>query len=376
MYQPKFKITNQILTNIGQIDAAKAIIDASPLIPAYEKEFRQEAVVRAVHYGTKLEGNDLTYTEVARVIDGQKVIAQERDVQEVINYRNVIKYLEELSVTHEAGLPLPGQEKKEPSGKQEKNPFFYSEEILKKINSLTTYKIVAEHQVGKYRQAQVVIQNSKTGEVVLKLPPAIEVPYLTTGFFKWLQNQEAQQLHPAIKSAVCHYGIVAIHPFVEGNGRTARAFSTLVLCVEGYNIKNLFALEEYFDRNSDDYFRSLQTVSSSHNDLGQRDLTPWLEYFTTALAMELNRIKNKVQQLSTDVKLKQKLGGKQVHLSERQLRLVEYIQKYGGISMSEARHLLPMVSDDTIWRDFKELIKDRVVKKKGSTKGAYYYLAT
>jgi Fic family protein len=94
MFSPVFSINNQILKNIGNIEAAKAVIDEAPLIPAYEKQFQQEAIVRTVHYGTRIEGNDLTFQEVARLVEGHQITAGERDIQEVINYRNVMSYLE------------------------------------------------------------------------------------------------------------------------------------------------------------------------------------------------------------------------------------------------------------------------------------------
>jgi len=106
-----------------------------------------------------------------------------------------------------------------------------------------------------------------------------------------------------------------------------------------------------------------------------RDLSQWISYYTEALAIELSRVKDKVQNLSRDLKFKQKLGGKQVHLTERQIKLVEYMQQFGGLRMPDAKSLLPMVSDDTIWRDLKKLIDDKVCEKRGSTKGAYYCLA-
>ena len=70
------------------------------------------------------------------------------------------------------------------------------------------------------------------------------------------------------------------------------------------------------------------------------------------------------------------MGGKQVHLTERQIKLVEYMQQFGGLRMPDAKSLLPMVSDDTIWRDLKKLNDDKDCVKKGSTKGAYYTLAS
>ena len=374
MFSPIFTINNQILKNIATIEAAKAIIDEAPLIPAYEKQFQQEAIVRTVHYGTRIEGNDLTYQEVAKLVEGRQVTATERDIQEVINYRNVVAYLEEVWATFDAGLPLP--EEKFKNGSDQKNrPFFYSETIVKKIHELTTTKIIPDTEVGKYRRQQVVLKNTRTGEIAHRPPPAIEVPYLMSDLVAWLNETQSREIHPAIRAAITQYILVAIHPFIEGNGRVSRAFAMLPLYVEGYDIRRLFSLEEYFDRNAENYYNALQSTHELNSDLFQRDLTKWTLYYTEALAIELSRVKDKVQSLSRDLKFKQKLGGKQVHLTERQIKLVEYMQQFGGLRMPDAKSLLPMVSDDTIWRDLKKLVTDKVCEKRGSTKGAYYCLA-
>ena len=372
MFSPVFSINNKILKNIATIEGAKAIIDEAPLIPAYEKQFQQDAVVRTVHYGTRIEGNDLTFQEVAKLVEGQKITAGERDIQEVINYRNVTSYLEELWSLYDANLPLP--EEKSIDNSEKNRPFFYSETIIKKIHSLTTNKIIPDSEVGKYRHQQVVLKNTKTGEIAHRPPAAIEVPYLVADFIDWINHPESREVHPAIRAAISQYILVAIHPFIEGNGRVSRAFAMLPLYSEGYDIRRLFSLEEYFDRNAEDYYNTLQLTHQKSSDIFKRDMTEWIEYFTQALAVELSRVKEKVQSLSRDIKLKQKLGGKQVHLSERQIKLVEYMQQFGGLRMPDAQQLLPMVSDDTIWRDLKKLIDDKVIEKRGSTKGAYYCL--
>ena len=376
MFLPVFSINNKILKNICAIEAAKAIIDEAPLIPAYEKQFQQEAVVRTVHFGTRIEGNDLTFQEVARLVEGQKVTAGQRDIQEVINYRNVVSYLEELWALYDANMPLP--EEKNPIDFDSTTPkrFFYSETIIKKIHHLTTDKIITETELGKYRHQQVVLKNTRTGEIAHRPPPAIEVPYLITDLVAWLNSDQSLDIHPAVKSAISQYILVAIHPFIEGNGRVARAFAMLPLYVEGYDIRRLFSLEEFFDRNAEDYYNTIQSTHQLSSEVFKRDLSGWIEYFTNALAIELTRVKQKVQNLSHDLKLKQKLGGKQVHLSERQIKLVEYMQQFGGLRMPDAQSLLPMVSDDTLWRDLKKLIDDGVVEKRGSTKGAYYCLVS
>ena len=362
------------MLNISNIEAAKAIIGSAPLIPAYEKQFRNEAILKQVHYGTKLEGNDLSFSEVAKLIEGEKVTAYDRDVQEVINYRNAVRYLDELISLHESRLPLPG-EKISPEDKMEKNSpdFTYTEEIIKRVHKITVERIIEQRQAGIYRNAQVVLENTHTGEVVFKPPPSVEVPYLINDFVSWLNSKETN-IHSVLKSGIAHYALVAIHPFIEGNGRTARAISTLVLIVEGYDIKGLFALEEYFDRNAQDYYLSLQKVSAQKGSLEQKDLTIWLEYYTKALAVEMGRIREKVERLSSDIQLKQKLGGKQIPLTERQIKLIEYMRQFGGLRMTDAKEIFPMISEDTIWRDLSKLIKSKIVLKKGSTKGAYYTL--
>ena len=375
MFSPIFSINNRILRNIGSIEAAKAIIDEAPLIPAYEKQFQQDAIVRTIHYGTRIEGNDLTFQDVARLIEGRSITGQDRDVQEVINYRNVVSYLEELWSLYDTNMPLP-EEKTLPNFDQNgRRPFFFSETIVKKIHELTTIKIIPDSECGKYRHQQVVLKNTRTGEIAHRPPPAVEVPYLMADIIDWLNLNNSRDIHPAIRSAIAQYILVAIHPFIEGNGRVSRAFAMLPLYVEGYDIRRLFSMEEYFDRNAESYYNTIQETHNLASDIFKRDLTHWIEYFTEALSIELTRVKEKVQTLSRDIKFKQKLGNKQVHLTERQIKLVEYMQQFGGLRMPDAKSLLPMVSDDTIWRDLKKLIDDKVCEKRGSTKGAYYCLA-
>jgi len=372
MFSPVFSINNQILKNIGNIESARTVIDAAPLIPAYEKQFQQEAIVRTVHYGTRIEGNDLTFQEVAKLVEGYQISAGERDIQEVINYRNVMSYLEELWSLYDANMPLPEEKIINPD--KANRQFFYSETIIKRIHQLTTAKIIPESEVGKYRHQQVVLKNTRTGEIAHRPPPAIEVPYLMADLIDWLNSSESQEIHPVIKSAITQYILVAIHPFIEGNGRVSRAFAILPLYAQGYDIRRLFSMEEYFDRNAEDYYNTIQNTHLLSSDIFKRDLTNWVQYYTQALSIEFSRIREKVQSLSRDVKLKQKLGGKQIHLTERQIKLVEYMQQFGGLRMPDAQQLLPMVSDDTIWRDLKKLVDTGAVEKRGSTKGAYYCL--
>jgi len=168
---------------------------------------------------------------------------------------------------------------------------------------------------------------------------------------------------------------VAIHPFVEGNGRTARAFASLILRRESYDIKQFFALEEHFDQDPGSYYKAFSLVDKQSTNIGQRDLTPWLEYFTEVVAVELTKIKDKVRKLSVDTRLKTRMG-KQVALSERQMRLVEYLSDQGSAVMQDLKGVLPMVSEDTVLRDIRDLMDKDIINKKGRTKAARYYMGS
>lgn len=352
MYAPKYSITNKILKSIGVIEACKEVVENAPLVPSFEKQFQGDAIIRTVYHGTHIEGSDLTLTQTKKILEGQEVYARPRDVQEVINYRNVVKYLDDLSKTGEP----------------------YNVEMITKIQGLTTYRVVPEDKIGVLRKSQVVIKEEGTGKVIFTPPPFIEVPYLLEEFFEWLNSAEAREIHPIIRSAIAHYVLVAIHPFVEGNGRTARAFATLILIREDYDVKRFFSLEEHFDRDLAGYYESFFNVDRQSPDIAERDLTVWIEYFTGVVAVELEKIKEKVKKLSIDTRLKLKIG-RQIALTERQMRLVEYLSDQGSAMMRDIKSVLPMVSEDTVLRELTDLLKKGIIKKEGSTKSAKYILA-
>jgi Fic family protein len=229
--------------------------------------------------------------------------------------------------------------------------------------------------MGVFRTTQVVIKNEETGEVILRPPEASQVPHYIDELMLWLGSSEIKEIHPIILAGIVHYMLVAIHPFVEGNGRTARAFANLVLLKENYDIKKFFALEEHFDNDPAAYYQAFAEVDKQSPEVFERSLTPWLEYFTQVVAVELVKIKERVKKLSMDTRLKVKIG-KQVALTERQMRLVEHLSDIGSAGMAELRSVMKMVSEDTILRDLRDLIEKGIIKKEGSTKASRYVMAS
>jgi Fic family protein len=351
-----------MLRHVGWIEGSRAIIENAALVPAWEAQFRKDAIERTVHHGTHLEGNELSKEQAVKLVDVQAtqpalaaqavgIVARDRDIQEVINYRKVMEWIDQVGNVGNSKIALNGA-------------------LLKQIHTLTTERILPETEQGQYRKVQVVIKNSRTGEITFRPPSAVEIPYQVDEFFEWLASDEARQHHPVLLAGITHYELVRIHPFTDGNGRTARAIALLLMYLAGYDVKRFFSLEEYYDENPEDYYKSLQSVSTNE----AFDLTCWLEYFTKGLAIELDKIKQQVLKLSKDVQLKTKVGH-QVALSERQIKILESIQKgEGKIVSSELETILPDVSVDTILRDLKDLTQKGLIKKKGHTKGSFYTL--
>ena len=346
MFDPKFTISNSILKNIGTIEAAREVIADAPLLPLWEKKFRDDAVIRTAHHGTHVEGNRLNISEAKDVLLGQDVVGRARDVQEVINYRKTLQSIESET---EKGLKK------------------ITEGTIKKLHKSTMERILEEGQIGEYRTKAVIIRNSATGEITFRPPPPLEVPFLMREFVYWINQHDAETIHPVLKAGIAHHQLTDIHPFIDGNGRVSRALATLILFTEKYDIRRFFSLEEYYDRDAIEYYKHLESASAG-------DLTDWLDYFVLGVAMEFDRVKKKVLKLSKDTYLRERLGGKQVFLTERETQIVEYIQSIGYLQNQMFKDVSTSVSEDTILRDIHELIAKGIVKKVGKTKSARYVM--
>ena len=384
-YKPIYSITNTILKNVGVIDSACEVITHAPLVPAWEKRFQTDARAKIIHHGTHLEGNDLNLNEVEEILapdlpstihnpQSSPLPARDRDIQEVINYRAVMDYLDTL-VPSRGTVPERNsrvQLEKGSSADEGTVPtgthIPLTPSILAEVHRLTVEHILPQDEAGQYRSVKVIIRNTQSHEITFRPPGPLEVPGLIEELFKWLASPEGQEVHPLLRAGILHYELVRIHPFTDGNGRTARAMALLLLFLEGYEVKKFFALEEYYDAHPEEYYSALQSVTISH------ELTTWLEYFTLGISIEFNRVKSLVHKLSLDLHLKSTIGGRQITLSQRQIKLVEYIERYGEIGMGNVRELLSDVSDDTILRDLRDLVTKNLLIKKGSTKGTKYYL--
>ena len=163
-----------------------------------------------------------------------------------------------------------------------------------------------------------------------------------------------------------HYEIARIHPFIDGNGRTARVMASLTLYERGFDVKRFFTLDDYYDQDRRGYYEALDRVDQS-----SLDLTDWLEYFSDGVATSVKAVREKVIGLSKDIKFLKDRG--QIALTERQMKIVERMVEKGKISNREIREMFD-ISSQASHKEINKLVKLRVVKRKGKGRGIYYEL--
>ncbi|MFA5780096.1 MAG: Fic family protein [Elusimicrobiota bacterium] len=345
MFKSNFKYTNQIVSNLVKISSAREIILNSPLIPKWEVSLRKEALVRSAHSSTSIEGNRLSLEQVSELAQGRKITATRKDKQEVLNYLNVLEQLDKLA----------------------------DDKVITEKNILNIHKMLTKETLenpddsGNYRNRYVVVANRLTKEVIFRPPQNEDVPKLIKDMLEWINyEQEGTEFDPVIESGIAHYEFVRIHPFIDGNGRTARVLASIILFLRGFDIKQFFCLDDYYDSDRQEYYKALQTV-----DPKTLDLTRWLEYFTEGVLVSIKAVEERVVRLSSERLRKSKDG--QIALSERQMKIVEHIIQTGKITNREVRDMFK-ISDEGALKEIRKLLLLGVIKSQGKGRSLHYLL--
>lgn len=344
MFAPRYTITHAILDHLTQVTRAQEIIQQAHLVPRWEISLRREAIIRQAHASTSIEGNPLSLEQVSDLAQGRVVMATRRAKQEVLNYLQTLEHLHDLS---------PGEKISEA-------------QILAIHKGLTKETLDDPKYVGAYRKVQVVVANRLTREVIFRPPQAKDVLHLRAKFFSWLNAGQTSALNPVLTAGIAHYEFVRIHPFVDGNGRTARTLAALILYKRGFDTKRFFALDDYYDSDRPAYYAALNRVNPK-----TLDLTSWLEYFTEGVAVSVEQVKEKVLRLSRDRRKRAQTG--QIALTERQMRIVEFLHERGRMSNQDLRSMLK-VSRQAALKELTKLIHLGVVHPKDRGRNLHYIL--
>ncbi|MEA1927427.1 MAG: Fic family protein [Candidatus Auribacterota bacterium] len=341
-FHPKFTITNAITAALTHIERACGFIDAATLSEDWIRQMGEQALIIEAHHSTHIEGTRLTLEQSERLWAGEDILeADPDDVRELLNYRRAFDFVSEYL---NSGAPV-------------------TEGMIREIHKRLVEGVRGgEAAPGDYRTIQNYIVNSVTGETIYTPPPAYDVPIMMTEMVDWLNCDK--DVHSVLISGIAQFQLVHIHPFLDGNGRTARLLSTLCLYRSGYDFKRLFTISEYYDRNRSAFYRSIQSVREQ-----DMDMTIWLEYFVDGLATQMREtVERGKQAMRTDL-----IVGRH-ELNERQAKALRFLLDHDEMRLQDLEALCSKVNRRTLQRDLQKMEKLDIINRKGAARQVHYTL--
>lgn len=316
MYAPNFQITAAIIKALMSAEADRQAIIEMPIDVEMLGSLRETARLTATHYSTQIEGNRLTQTQVQETLAGARFPGRERDTTEVRNYYRAIEEVELLA--------------------QRSGPI--TEVDIRRIHGLV---LDGRPSPTPYRDGQNVISDSLSGGIVYMPPEARDVSALMADLITWINDElERGDLPAPIVAALAHYQYATVHPYYDGNGRTARLLTTLILHRTGYGLKGIYSLEEYYAHNLTGYYEAL-AVGASHNyyfGRAEADVTGFIGYFCLGMAEAFAAVRAQAVQAA-------RRGARDYspllrRLDPRQRRLLDLFRRQGTATAGEiAAHL-------------------------------------
>lgn len=337
----------EIVASVARVDALAKVIHGIPLPPAVQQRIDSLNILRAVRGTTGIEGTEVSETEVQAIMDAppkQQVLseARHRAEQEVRNAQIVMQFVAR-SLKQKPAYPV-------------------TEQLICEIHRLTTQEIDYQgNSPGVYRSHPV--------HVATYVPPRTheDVCRLMTEFVHWFNEGPPMGWPPAVKAIAAHFYLISIHPFGDGNGRTARGLESFLLYQGGINARGFYSLANYYYQNRPEYVAMLDHVRFET----EGDITPFIRFGLTGLVTEQDAVHTEIlaevtkiafrdfarAQLTADGKLGTKPGERMFHfllgLPEDPV-LVDQLRK-GGHPLSRLYH---GVTGKTLSRDLNYL-RDR-----------------
>lgn len=299
-FLPRYTITAQIARCLLRIEAAREHIRNLPLTVPVLASLRESARLFTTHYSTMIEGNRLSSAQVAEVVAHKGHFpGRERDENEVLGYYAALEHVERSAaqrkiIDHLFVRTLHALVMSD--GIKEKNRLLRRDVSLAAIAPASAAR---KDDTAVYRDGQNIIRDQRTGAIIYLPPEASDVPDLMKNLIEWIIQEQQSELPCPLIAAIAHYQFVTIHPFFDGNGRTARLITTFILQRNGYDLKGLYSLEEYYARNLGAYYEAM-TIGPSHNyylGRAEADITKWIEYFVEGMAHSCEAVLRNMEQV-------------------------------------------------------------------------------
>lgn len=294
----KVTITNDILNSIIEIELNRYKISLVELSQNVLNKLRKNSKIKSSYASNKIEGNPLSEKQAEEVIESDERKHYLKPEQEVRNYFLALNYLEEK---------LNNKEK-------------LSKKLILNVQKLVE-KGASKEKIGLRGPMPpgvlFAVYDSKTGNPDYIPPEYSDVPGLLDELIEYVNTTDD---HPLIVAAVVHYQLVTIHPFEDGNGRTARLLSGYIMDLNGYGFNGVGSLEEYFAYDVDEYYDSIQMGLPALYYSG-RENPPhpeiWINYFLRMVKLYSRKVCD--LQLSSE---EEDIAGSLSFLKEREKELL------------------------------------------------------
>lgn len=299
----KVTLTNEILKYITQIDKNRYEVASIKLPKTVANKLRKNSKKMSSYASTKIEGNPLSQEQVNEVIDNDERKHYLKPEQEVRNYYLALKYLNKAADNKEK----------------------FSKKLILDVQKLVE-KGLSKDKIGLRGQTPpgvlFAVYDSETGNPDFIPPEYIDIPELLDELVTYVNETDD---HPLIVAAVVHYQLVTIHPFEDGNGRTARLLSGYILDINGYGFNGIGSLEEYFAYDVQEYYNSIQMNLPSNYYYGRNNPPHpeiWINYFLRMVNLYSNKLCD-LSKASNSEELESSLS----YLKTREKELLQFLIK-------------------------------------------------
>jgi Fic family protein len=350
MYFPAFnRYPPSIVRAFGRIERARGVIETAPLLPAQEETLRLDARVGSVHYSNVIEGNELPRLEALRAAE-HELEPDDQARLELVNYVAALDFI---------------------AGAHARDEITYSPDFLKRLHAVLTKGLGRDgsrfkpHHEGEWRDRTVAVGD---GVAVFHVaPPPQEVDALMEARLAWLEAKRDNPDYPApILAGVAHFEVAEVHPFADYNGRTARLLAAAVFYREALLSRPLFSPERYYADDKQAYYAALRAIKRT------RHLDEWLTYFVEGLAIEFERVAEKVRSLAAVTRALDL----PLQLTRTQERVIAMLTTENRRSVTVAELAdIAEVSARTASRDLNDLVDAGVLSVSGATRDRRFRLA-
>lgn len=329
MFAPDYTITPNILKAIASIEYNRSVIENASMLPNFENRLAREISTELIVNSYKFMGESINSQQTKAQVDKT---TKNKDPK----IQNIIKALSQVNLLAE---------------EQET-----TEKDLKKLHKMVADGLIPRRYIANYRNRKID-RKTDPEEILAELSELVD----------WMNSLDAMDTNPVIAAGIVKGQLEIIYPFEYFNFFVSSLLSKAVLYNRGYLFTRFTCVESYYESSKRNYEYKLLSILEEEGDL-----TTWLEYYTEGVAAQTATAVEKVKLLAKDTKLAKTSG--RVHLSQRQEKIVEYLQDYGILQNKQFSTLFPNISEDTVLRDLRKLINSGMVVKRGSTKSSRYEL--